>query len=35
MSAVHTLRVSLPPTRVAAFICFSTPPGTTLYQASL
>ena len=35
MLAVHTLSVSLPPTRVAAFICFSTAPGTTPYQASL
>ena len=26
MFAVHTLSVSLPPTRVAAFICFSTVP---------
>ena len=35
MLAVQTLRVSLPPMRVSAFISLSTPPGTTPYQASL
>ena len=35
MLAVHTLRVFLPPTRVAAFIFRSTPPGVTVYHASL